>query len=610
MAGTVPGPAGDRPTAATAPFYERSVSGVLVLERYRLERVIGRGGHGSVWEALDERLERRVAVKIIPRVAEAGANSAGRLADRAEREGRIAARLGHPAIVTLYELGADEQNVYLVSELVHGRTFAELAPAGVLSDRDVATIGTELCSALEHAHRNGVIHRDVKPQNVMVVAEPAAGAGSVKLTDFGVAHLSGETLTATGDVVGTLAYMAPEQAEGLPVTTAADVYSLGVLLYEAFAGSGPEGAVAARLAGRRPAPLRERRPDLPGSLCAVIDAALDPRPEERTTLADIEEELHAATGELAVAGGLVERSVRRRFGIPGALGTGRRPLPVPHPLLQRLAAGVAAGLLVTAALGLLVSVSPVASPAGAGVAATALVALLPRVGWIASAVAVLAWLVSPAVGEWGTALVLLAALAPVPVLLPRAGLLWSTPALAPLLGAASLAPAFPALAGLASTAWRRAGLAAAGFGWLLVAEVLIGERLLAGPPGAARAPSAWDGSLLSAALDAIRPLLTAETIAAAIIWIGLALILPLLVRGRSPAADVGGAALWAAALVGTQAWLSASALSGATVAEPGVVVAGAVVGGAAAVVGTAIGVPRWASQPTPSRRMIPEGPVR
>ena len=182
----------------------------LILGRYRLERRLGAGGFGVVWLAWDEKLEREVAVKAIPRDGGAG--------ERVEREARAAARLNHPGIVAIYELASDEHDVYLVSELVRGRTLAELVQARAIADRDVARIGIALCEALEHAHARGVIHRDVKPQNVMVLAEPAAGAGFAKLADFGVAHVtSGDPLTRTGDVVGTLAYMAPEQAEGARV---------------------------------------------------------------------------------------------------------------------------------------------------------------------------------------------------------------------------------------------------------------------------------------------------------------------------------------------------------------------------------------------------------
>ncbi|HYP48961.1 MAG TPA: serine/threonine-protein kinase, partial [Thermoleophilaceae bacterium] len=239
----------------------------LVLGRYRLQRRLGAGGFGVVWLAWDERLEREVAVKVVPRD---GADA------RVEREARAAARLNHPGIVALYELATDEHEVYLVSELVQGRTLAELTRAGAIADRDVARIGAALCDALHHAHARGVIHRDVKPQNVMVVAEPAAGAGFAKLTDFGVAHVaSGDGLTRTGDVVGTLAYMAPEQAEGSRVSPACDVYSLALTLYEAWTGSNPvraagPAATARRLGRPLPSLARVRR-DLPLELCDAVD---------------------------------------------------------------------------------------------------------------------------------------------------------------------------------------------------------------------------------------------------------------------------------------------------------------------------------------------------
>ena len=141
----------------------------MILGRYRMERRLGAGGFGVVWLAWDEKLEREVAVKVIPRERGEG--------ERVEREARAAARLNHPGIVGIYELASDDHDVYLVSELVRGRTLAELTKAGAISDRDVARIGIALCEALEHAHARGVIHRDVKPGNVMVLAEPAAGRG-------------------------------------------------------------------------------------------------------------------------------------------------------------------------------------------------------------------------------------------------------------------------------------------------------------------------------------------------------------------------------------------------------------------------------------------------
>src|SRR5215218_9646522 len=277
--------------------------GHVVLGRYRLERRLGAGGFGIVWLAWDEKLEREVAVKAIPRERGAG--------ERVEREARAAARLNHPGIVGIYELASDEHDVYLVSELVRGRTLAELTRAGAIADRDVARIGIALCDALEHAHARGVIHRDVKPQNVMVVAEPAAGAGFAKLADFGVAHVaSGDPLTSPGDVIGTLAYMAPEQAEGGAVTPASDVYSLALTLYEAWTGTNPlrgHGlAATVRRLGRPLPPLGSRRRDLPAELCDAIDAALDPDPDLRPPPAELRAALARAAGELSDDGGLVE----------------------------------------------------------------------------------------------------------------------------------------------------------------------------------------------------------------------------------------------------------------------------------------------------------------
>src|SRR6185369_10877232 len=159
-------------------------------------------------------------------------------------EARAAARLSHPAIVTLFEAGAEDGTTYLVSELVRGGTLAQLLLEGALSDRDVAEIGVALCAGLAHAHAQGVVHRDVKPSNVLVPDARAAGSAAAKLTDFGVARVVGaaegaDVLTRTGDVVGTLAYMAPEKAEGREAGAPADLYAAALVLYEAFSGVNP-----------------------------------------------------------------------------------------------------------------------------------------------------------------------------------------------------------------------------------------------------------------------------------------------------------------------------------------------------------------------------------
>ena len=561
----------------------------LTLGRYRLERKLGAGGFGVVWLAHDERLQREVAVKVIPR------EQHERTSRAAEREALAAARLNHPGVVALYELDHDEHSTYLVSELVRGRTFAELAHAGALSDSDVARIGVALCDALAHAHERGVIHRDVKPQNVMVLAEPAAGAGFAKLADFGVAHLaSADAVTRTGDVVGTLAYMAPEQAEGLRVTPAADVYSLALTLYEAWTGvnpvrgHGPAGT--ARRLGRRLPRLADRRRDLPFELCDVVDACLDPNPLRRPPIAQLRSALVDAEPALSDEGGLVESATLQRFGLSSAERTlVQRIAGTRSTVPARLGAGLSAGVLVVAALESLGPAPPVSGVAAAAGAAV-LTALLPRIGWIAAALGVVGWLASPDAGREGTALVLAAGLAPVPFLLPRAGLVWSVPVLAPLLGVVALAPLFVALAGLCSTAWRRAGLATAGFIWLLLAEVLTGDALLFGTADGTTQRADWEDSLGNAAADALYPLLSSPATAPVVIWALLAAALPLLVRGRSLALDLIAAAAWAAVLVAAHATASDLVAASVELDQARGAVGGAVLAGVVAVGAAAVGV--------------------
>ena len=541
--GTLPLPGTD-PTEATEAL-PAATSPRLVLGRYRLERRLGAGGFGVVWLAWDEKLEREVAVKIIPR-SDGG--------ERVEREARAAARLNHPGIVAIYELASDAHDTYLVSELVRGRTLAELARAGAIADRDVARIGVALCDALEHAHARGVIHRDVKPGNVMVLAEPAAGAGFAKLADFGVAHVaSGDPLTHTGDVVGTLAYMAPEQAEGVRVTPASDVYSLTLSLYEAWTGSNPVRAVGpaatARRLGRPLPSLADARRDLPLPLCDAIDDALDVDPARRPAPARLRAELDSAVPDLDDEGGLVEPETLRRVGLPAASRSSRLlGRPRSGAALGRLGAGLLAGAAVFAAVEALGPEPSFSVLAAAGCAALA-VALLPRLGWLAAAVALCAWFAGPDAGRQGVALVAALAALPIPLLLLRARLLWSVALLAPLLGTVALAPLFVGLAALAPTVWRRAGLAAAGFLWLALGEIVAGRSLLFGAPDGARPRADWEGSVSAALGDVLGPLLSGPALAPAAVWAFFAALAPLVMRGRWTAVDLAGAAVWTAGLI-------------------------------------------------------------
>src|SRR4051794_10292330 len=488
----------------------------LVLGRYRLGPRLGAGGFGTVYAATDERLRRPVAVKVIPH------EGARRDPVRARREALAAGRLDHPGVVAVFDAGEDAQARYLVSELVHGRTLDRLSADGLLSDRDVLRIGLALAGGLEHAHSRGVVHRDVKPQNVIVPDAPRSAAAVAKLADFGVAHLAGdEPLTRTGDVVGTLAYMAPEQAAGRRVDERADLYSLALVLYEALAGHNPvragsPAATAKRLGSALPA-LRRARRDLPEELCAAIDRALRPRPEDRGTLEELADALADALPEVSDEGGTV----------------------APHPLERTLApprwaaragAGVLAGGLAAAAL------AAAEAPPTAGVAVGAAVAVLPRAAWLVAALAAVGMLGGRAPGG---ALLVAASLAPVPLLLRRSGPGWSVPALAPLLGLAGLAGAFPALAGAARGWAPRAALGALGAWWALLAASLLESGGL-GPLATGPARAALDHGLW--------PLLTGPDLLYVPLWAAAAAVLPWLVRGRWLAVDAVAAAGWAAAL--------------------------------------------------------------
>jgi hypothetical protein len=560
-------------------------AGDLILGRYRIERRLGSGGFGTVYAARDERLHREVAVKVIPRAATGD--------QHADREARVAARLNHPSVVALFELAGDPDNVYLVSELVDGRTLAELIAEDALSDRDIARIGATLCDGLVHAHQRGVIHRDVKPQNVMVVAEPAVGAGFAKLTDFGVAHLAGdEPLTRTGDVVGTLAYMAPEQAEGRRVTWEADVYSLALTLFEAWTGFNPVRrrgpAATARQLGKRLPSLGKERRDLPIELCATIDAALDARPERRPQPEQLAAVLREWTPQLSDEGALDADELRE--GARGRLRVGAS---------GRLLAAGGAAALTFGVLEVLAAEGALVEPEQAALLAGLLTGLLPRLGWLATAITLCAWLAFPTSAREGMAVVLLIACVPVPLLLARAPSAWSLPALAPLLGAAGAGPAFAAAAGQATTWARRAALGAIGFLWLGLAEAAVEHPMMFGLAGDQRARDYWVHDGWRALAHGVLPLLGSPVMLCALAWGAFAAVLPALVRSRRLAPDVLGASIWAAGLY-------AAVLAVGRIADPGSRPRGALVGSAAA---AAIAVACAAARRRRSERAVAPEPV-
>ncbi len=311
-------------------------------DRYELGEVIGRGGMGTVFRAVDSVLGRPVAVKILRGpLAEHDSSSVARF----EREARAAASLNHPAVVAVYDTGADDTSRFIVMELVVGQSLeAILRQGGPLDPDRAAEIAAQVADALAAAHRAGIVHRDIKPANVMV-----AGDGTVKVLDFGIARaIDGATLTQNAVVLGTVAYMSPEQAAGRPADERSDIYSLGCLLYAMLAGHPPftgDGAAAVlhQHANIAPRPLRDEGNHVPRSLEAVMLEMLEKSPDRRPqTAAQVHDRLITSA-----AGSPVTASTA-----PVRQSTAIRLLPSNASLIGRVAAqrwwvlgGAVAGLI-------------------------------------------------------------------------------------------------------------------------------------------------------------------------------------------------------------------------------------------------------------------------
>jgi serine/threonine protein kinase len=264
------------------------------LSHYRLVERIGEGGMGVVWKALDTDLNRHVAVKVLP--PEVAGSKERR--QRFQREAQAAAGLKHPNIAVIHGVGEDESVPFLVMELVEGQTLRELAASRPREPREWLRLALPIAEGMAHAHAHGIVHRDLKPDNVMVT-----GDGQVKILDFGLAKILepeerpgaaggtkvatiSEELTRMGKVYGTVTYMSPEQARGLPVDSRTDLFSLGVLLYELVTGKPPfEGETQldtlTSIIHGRPAPVTQSNPDVPVELERILGKCLEKEPRDR-----------------------------------------------------------------------------------------------------------------------------------------------------------------------------------------------------------------------------------------------------------------------------------------------------------------------------------------
>jgi eukaryotic-like serine/threonine-protein kinase len=264
------------------------------MSRYSVERTLGRGGMATVELALDEELGRRVAVKRL------FASLAGDdiFQTRFLREARMAAGLSHPNLVAVYDVGEDDGLPYIVMEYVDGETLAELmAQTGPMQPDRAVDLLLQVCAGLEHAHAAGLVHRDIKPQNLLVRRD-----GVAKIADFGIARtLQATQLTQAGTVLGTAAYLAPEQAAGERVTAAADIYSLGAVAYELLSGRPPytvESLADLAVAQREPpAPIDGVSPELSRAILRALSAD----PEARPPAATFARELAEASPEVPTA---------------------------------------------------------------------------------------------------------------------------------------------------------------------------------------------------------------------------------------------------------------------------------------------------------------------
>ncbi|MYR33277.1 protein kinase [Nocardiopsis alba] len=258
--------------------------GRVLVDRYRLDEIIGEGGMGRVWRGTDTLLDRPVAVKELTTPPGLPAHEVEVLRTRMIREARSAAQLSHPSIITVFDVAEEDGRPWIVMELVQGPSLGDLIRSdGALTVKRAADIGEQMAAGLAEAHNRGIVHRDIKPGNVLI-----AGNDRAVLTDFGIAHLDGAThLTSTGLLIGSPSYLAPEIAHGRSATPASDMWALGITLYQAVEGTLPF---------ERPTPMAtltaivtQDLPESPnaGELRPVLEALCEKRPEDRPSIGEV-----------------------------------------------------------------------------------------------------------------------------------------------------------------------------------------------------------------------------------------------------------------------------------------------------------------------------------
>lgn len=272
----------------------------ILARRYELQELIGGGGMADVYKAQDKLLDRAVAVKILHQQY---ANDA-EFVEKFRREATAAAKLAHPNIVNIYDVGEDGGSQYIVMEYVSGPTLKEvIQQKGCLEPIEAVRIAKEIASALESAHRNNLVHCDIKPHNILVMPD-----GHIKVTDFGIARaVSASTMTYSGSVMGSVHYFSPEQAKGTVITTKSDVYSLGVVLYEMLTGQLPFNgetsvSIALKHLQEEPVPIRQLKPSIPPVLEAIVQKAMSKDPADRPSSTELYADLNQAKAMLTDRG--------------------------------------------------------------------------------------------------------------------------------------------------------------------------------------------------------------------------------------------------------------------------------------------------------------------